>query len=160
MGQNRPQNLVHEKGTNTHMTQKHTDIATTRLNRPSGPIRWKNHLGHLQATEKKIAPWPKISLGKFRKKIISLFYVSWIKLYFYVSGGYIWKKNMENKKRTQAVTVTVLLITRVFVQKAPATQGLVIVWLHRLQIIQGWFNHGRIRSICPTNVFQVWLMQP
>ena len=39
MEQNRPQNLVHEKGTNKW--QQHPDIATTRSNRPRGPIRWK-----------------------------------------------------------------------------------------------------------------------
>ena len=38
-GQNRPQNLVHEKGQTYKYT---TDIATLWSNRPSGPIRWKS----------------------------------------------------------------------------------------------------------------------
>ena len=44
-GQNRPQNIPLEKG---HWTDTQTDIATTRSNQPSGPIRWK---------EKKKKPW-------------------------------------------------------------------------------------------------------
>ena len=42
-GQNRLQNILHEKGTSYNKIQ-HTDIATTRSNRPSGLIQWKLEL--------------------------------------------------------------------------------------------------------------------